>query len=150
MLEEVTKKVSNVQNSVLSRPFTGSEIEEALKNMNPTKALGPDRVHVMFYHRYWDIFRDYTARICLEILNQGKSMSEINNTIIALIPKIMNPTSMSSFRPISLCNVVYKIVVKSLANRTKRVLKDIISSNQVAFVPKRMILDNVISSAFML
>lgn len=63
---------------------------------------------------------------------------------LALIPKDPNPLSFDRFRPISLCNVSYKIVTKILANRLKKLLPHVISENQGGFVPKRQITDNVI------
>ena len=72
------------------------------------------------------------------------SMAELNKTNIALIPKTNNPKRMSEFRPISLCNVVFKIISKTLANRLKTLLPHIITENQSAFTSDRLIIDNVL------
>ena len=61
-------------------------------------------------------------------LNNGNMLPKINHTNIVLIPKVQNPERMSEFRPISLCNVIYKIISKVLANSLKQVLPQIISS----------------------
>jgi len=66
-------------------------------------------------------------------------------TNIALIPKVDSQVSMKDLRPIALCNVVYKIVAKVLANRLKLVLDKCVSDSQSAFVPGRSILDNVMT-----
>ena len=84
--------------------------------------------------------------ICLKILNREASIRDFNGTNIALIPKKKHPETLKDFRPISLCNVVYKIITKVLANRLKNILPQLISPNQSAFVSGRLIYDNIIAS----
>lgn len=79
---------------------------------------------------------------CLKFLDDGCLPLGLNDTFTVLIPKVKAPSSMSDFRPISLCNMWYKVVVKVLANRIKLILLDIVGPYQRAFVPRRNIIDN--------
>jgi hypothetical protein len=80
----------------------------------------------------------------LAFLNDGIFQDEINHIYIALIPKVKTQTFITEFHPISLCNVIYKLIAKVLANRMKKVLPTIISPSQSAFIPGRLITDNIL------
>lgn len=81
---------------------------------------------------------------CLDILNGWCSVRDWNSTLIALIPKTKALRRVSDYRPISLCNVSYKIITKVIANRLKNVLNNLISETQSAFISGRVISDIIV------
>lgn len=80
----------------------------------------------------------------LDILNDGKDVSAINNTHISLIPTVKNPVFAKDFKLISLCNVIYKLVSKVIFNRLRASMPSIILDNKSAFIENKLITDNMI------
>ena len=112
--------------------------------MHPTKALGPDGMSTIFYQKYWDVVGYDVVNCVLGALNSGLLPCSLNETFICFIPKVASPQKISEFKLISLCDVVYKIISKVLANRLKKILKEVIDESQSAFVLGRSITDNVL------
>lgn len=144
VLEHVPRWVTAEMNTILCAPYTNEEVKVALFQMFPTKAPVPDSFPAHFYQRHRVICGDEVTMIVLRIVRGEESPECINDTVLVLIPKVVDPTVLSQFRPISLCNVLYKIASKVVANRLKIILPDIISEEQSAFVPGRLITDNII------
>ena len=86
------------------------------------------------------------SQVILDLLNGGEMLASLNHTNIVLIPKVASSNNLSGFRPISLCNVVYKLATKVISNRLKPILPKIISPNQRAFTTGRLITDNILVS----
>ena len=84
------------------------------------------------------------TKMVLDFLNLGISPPNFNEIHIVLILKVKKPKKIIDYRPISLCNVVYKIASKAILNRLKQVLSFIISETQSAFVHGRLITYNVL------
>uniref|UniRef100_A0A803NSJ4 Reverse transcriptase n=1 Tax=Cannabis sativa TaxID=3483 RepID=A0A803NSJ4_CANSA len=140
----IPNKISRETNEFLKAPFTAEDVFQAMRNIHPQKAPGNDGMPGLFYRMFWPKIGEEVTKVCLGILNDGKPIEDINDTLICLIPKIDKPTRMSNFRPISLCNVVYKIIAKCLAGRMKNSLYQDISEEQSAFLAGRLIQDNAI------
>ena len=118
-LEAVPCKVTLDMQNILSSEFNAEEIRQALFQMGPTKAPRPDGMNALFYQKFWNIVGDSVISAVLDFLNTGSMVPGINHTNIVLIPKVKNPKKMTNFKPISLCNVIYKIISKVLANKLK-------------------------------
>ena len=79
-----------------------------------------------------------------DFFSSGRMLCKINCTIIALVPKVPNPSSMHDYRPISCCNTTYMFISKVIAARIKRCFPDIICPAQTAFLQGRSIADNIL------
>jgi hypothetical protein len=137
-------RVTDEMNGDLLREFSMFEVDIALKQMHPLKSPRSDGMSACFYQNAWSTICSEACKAVLGYLNGGDFDEVINETYITLIPKVKNPSRLTEYRPISLCNVLYKLIAKVLANRLKKVLSHIISENQSAFVPSRLITDNVL------
>lgn len=103
-------------NNQLLKQFTKEDVEKALNQMVPLKSFRPDDFGVVFYQKYQKTVGMEVTNVFLSILNGDGISSTLNFTFIALILKKCNVISVIDFRPISLCNVLYKQVSKVLTN----------------------------------
>lgn len=93
-------------NGDLLREFREEEMWQALRQMYPTKSLGPDCMPFIFYQRYWDVVSPQVVDYALHILRTGVMPNGLNDTYICLILKVKCPQNITEFRPISLCNII--------------------------------------------
>lgn len=125
----VEGRVDNHVNSFLNREFTEEEIRRAVFDLNPSKAPGPDGFAASFFHAMWETVSEDVVHRVKAILNSEMPLDEWNSTVITLIPKVKRPERMKDFRPISLCNVCYKIVARAITNRLREIMDKIIDEN---------------------
>ncbi|KAL5565680.1 hypothetical protein UlMin_028844 [Ulmus minor] len=141
-LDEVANKLHQCASDLLR--WNLEKFRTAIFQMAPSKSPGVDGMSALFYQKYWSIVGDEVTTACLGFLNEGLDLGSINETLITLLPKVKCPTQITEFRPISLCNILYKITSKMLATRMRSVMDSIISEEQSAFIPGRLISDNAI------
>lgn len=115
----------------LDCPFTSEEVRKTLFDLSPSKAPGTDGFTVLFYQDAWDVMGEDITKAMLGVLNNGASLIDCNSTVVSLIPKVKEPNCMKEFRPISLCNVSYKIVARAMSNRLKSIMDSIIDLTKV-------------------
>jgi hypothetical protein len=144
VLNYIPQRVIDQMHAELTKPFEAEEVCTALFMMGPNKAPGPDGFTVGFFQHHWRLLGPSITKAVLDFLNGGEMPNEVNLTTIVLIPKVKNPQELKNFRPISLCNVIYKLFSKVLSNRLRGFLDEIVSEEQSAFVPGRLITDNVL------
>ena len=141
-LEKIPCLVTDEMNVDLVKEFTELEVKEALNQMAPLKVPSPDGMPPLFYQHFWVTMRHDVTSAILTWLNSGILPQPINHTFITLVPKIANLELVPKFCPISLCNVLYKIYSKVLANRLKKFLPSLVMEHQFAFAKERLISNN--------
>lgn len=120
------------------------EIVQALKQMGSLKSSDPDGFNVLFYNNYWSIVGDAVIAEIQAFFTTCKITPALNHTFLVLLPKVHSAFKVDQFRPIALCNVVYKLITKIIVGRLRPLLDLIVHPSQAAFVPKRSIIDNII------
>ena len=108
------------------------------------KAPGADALHDLFFKKCWDIIGDTLTAEVLGAINRQEILEGWNATIIVLIPKVETMQKITQYRPINLCNVLYKVIFKMIALRLMVILHDVIYQVQTAFVPGHLIADNIL------
>ncbi|XP_019185254.1 PREDICTED: uncharacterized protein LOC109180221 [Ipomoea nil] len=143
----LTPRVTLEQNMMLDRPFETNEVKEALFSMYPDKAPGPDGLNPGFYQQFWEIVGGHVSGFIMNALNSCVFPEGLNDTNIVLVPKKEMHEIVADLRPIALSNVVYRIMAKMIANRMKTLMGGLISESQSAFIPGRLITDNILVAA---
>ena len=97
------------------KPISFQEVEAVLKGFKKDKSPGPDGWHVDFFLAFFDLIWDELVLAVEQARTHGKIFGALNSTFLTLIPKCEKPSTFVDFRPISLCNLFYKIISKIAA-----------------------------------
>ena len=112
--------------------------------MSHFKALGPDGIHAGFYQNTWETVGDSVCKFALNFFTTGYLLEGANDTQLVLIPKVNHPENFTQLRQISLCNVIYKVITKTMTNRLNMIMPSLTAQNQSSFIPGCQIVDNII------
>ncbi|KAG8383563.1 hypothetical protein BUALT_Bualt04G0026600 [Buddleja alternifolia] len=120
------------------------EIHEVVKSLSPHKVPGPDGCQTFFYQKFWPTVGESVFKVVKEAFESGGFHEDVGRTYLCLIPKKPNPSCVTHFRPISLCNVLYKIVTKTIVKRVKPYISELVSPMQSSFIPGKGTQDNIL------
>eukprot|EP00253_Pinus_taeda_P030389 PITA_30389 len=147
-IERITKNVPKIiteeHNELLLHPILMQEVDDAMSQLKEGKAPGPDGFTTTFFHTFWDLIKYEVWQIVEESRTLHWMLPSLNTTFIALIPKEEDSITPDKYRPIALCNVIYKVVSKVIANRLKPLLPMLISLEQLGYVEGRQIMDGIL------
>lgn len=120
------------------------ETTRAVKSMHPYKAPDPDGFQPFLFQRFWNVVGPSVHSIVVQAFETGTFDARLNDTLLVLIPKLDNPETVKQFRPISLCNVVYKIISKVMVMRLQKFIFNFVNPLQASFIPGRHAADNIL------
>ncbi|KAI0519364.1 hypothetical protein KFK09_006808 [Dendrobium nobile] len=123
---------------------TDGDIKAAVFSGSSKSAPGPDGINFHFYKSGWHILGSYVCRAIRSFFIKGYLPKGVKATALAIVPKKKNASNISDYRPIALCNVLYKIIAKTLATRIKPFMNLIVKDNQAGFVNSRVSTDNIL------
>jgi len=122
------------------------EVEDAMAQLKDGKAPGPDGFTANFFHAFWELIKTEVWELVDESRSMHWVLPSLNTTFIVLVPKVEESKTPDKYRPIALCNVIYKIISKVVANKLKPLLHLLILPEQTGYVEGHQILDGIILS----
>eukprot|EP00253_Pinus_taeda_P028731 PITA_28731 len=146
IIKNIPRMVSREDNFKLNKPVIEAEVSTVIKDVQNGKATGPNGFNVDFFKACWNVVKHDILDVVEDSKRSRSILKALNISFISLIPKQDSALTPDKFRPIALCNVVYKIISKILANKLKPLLPSLIFGEQSGYVEGRKILDNIIQA----
>ena len=125
------------ENVELMKPVTFQEIHFILSLSKNDKSVGLDGIAVEVYRTLFDVLGEDLLQVVDDSQKNGKIHAMFNTTFVALIPKTNHPKSFEYFRPISICNYIYKIMGIIISTRIRKVFGRYIFGEQFGFFSGR-------------
>jgi Reverse transcriptase (RNA-dependent DNA polymerase) len=126
-------------------PLSSLQLDKAVTELKSRSAGGPDRLSVRFVKKFWSIFSTPLVKYSACCIRKGALTHSFATGSVRWIPKKGDTGSIKNWRPISLLNVLYKVISKALNNRLKKVSGKIITRSQKGFVENRYIQECLIN-----
>ncbi|CAL1402069.1 unnamed protein product [Linum trigynum] len=140
----IARSVTPEMNVALTAAVLPDEVRQTVFAMGSKQAPGLDGFTGKFFKAFWGIVGDSVIDVVCSFFTTSKMLRSFNHTWLTLIPKVDNVETMKQLRPISLCQFVYKVITKILAERLSCLLPHIISLGQNAFIRERQIVENIL------
>lgn len=111
--------LSFIHRQGLDREFTEKRSQEAVFQLGVWKTQGLEGILALVFQKCWNTMGPTITQATLDFLRSGFIIKELNNTFITLVSKSLSPEIVGDFKPISLCNVAYKVASKVLAKQAQ-------------------------------
>ncbi|XP_042954601.1 uncharacterized protein LOC122291014 [Carya illinoinensis] len=135
--------ISAEENTLLCASPAENEVKAAVFSIPKHSFPGPDGFGSSFYMFCWEIVKEDVIEAARDFFSGASLLRFYSSSYIVLIPKVPDPKSFDTFRPISLCFVAYKKFLKILVNRLTSLLPKIILQEQRVFISGRSIFENI-------
>ncbi|CAL1403199.1 unnamed protein product [Linum trigynum] len=140
----ISHSITPAMNAALTAKVLPNEVRQTVFSMGSKQAPRSDGFTGKFFKAFWDVVGDSVIAAFVSFFETSRMLKSLNHTWLTLIPKVDDVETMRQLRPISLCQFVYKIMTKIMAERLASFLTHIISEGQNGFIRDRQIIDNIL------
>jgi len=144
--QHIPKIITEDHNQNLLQQVSMHEVEEAMAQLKDGKAPGLDGFTSNFFHEFWELINTEVWELVEESRSMHWILPSLNSTFITLVPEGEESNTPDKYRLIAICNVIYKLISKVVANRLKPLLPLLILLEQTGYVEGRQIMDGIILS----